>query len=145
MKLLESNTGYILLKAMVNSEWDEISYALVKLNDNDVESLKKAFEYAVKIGSELDSFYTIELFQGVDAWLDFNDDLDELTKGGELLPVFLELSDEEVAELIRSREPEERICGETVVIRADGDIIFRGYGKYSDHEFSTESININQL
>lgn len=144
MKLLESNTGYILLKAMVNSEWDEISYALVKLNDNDVESLKKAFEYAVKIGLELDSFYTIELFQCVDAWLNFNDDLDELTKGGELLPVFLELSDEEVA-CLAPYILEERVCGETVVIRADGDIVFKGYGKYSDNQFSTESININEL
>lgn len=144
MKLLESNTGYILLKAMVSSEWAEVSYALVKLNDNDVESLKKAFEYAVKIGLELDSFYTIELFQCADAWLNFNDDLDELIKGGELLPVFLELSDEEVADLA-PYIVEERVCGETVVIKADGDIVFRGYGKYSDHEFSTESININQL
>lgn len=143
MKVSDKPTGHILVRAHSNSEWDSCEFAIVSISEKwKEEQLKrleiiKPFEEDYVFQSLNFYDYSVNFYQTGEGGLP---DLDELLAGKDW--TFIELSEEEPDNLT---PPESSLDCYRLAIYRDGDAKYKAYGKYTDEEFWTENLPLQQL
>lgn len=137
---------YIIVKALTNSEWDNVSFALIPINDKYLKYLKQLAFRAVELSKEFEyQFYCIKCWED-NYWYVNEEDDDKLPKKiSEFLSSdkewdFINLNDKDLFPL---NSPESKLEAGTVRICA-GDVKWttRNTG---DEEFWTEAIPYKEL
>lgn len=146
MKLSKERTGYIIIPAVSNSEWDTCTHVLVTYNE---QTLKRWQEYADALqGIVSNSKYPHEIYC-ITIWEAFT---------------FLNLDEEEYEEIydeikesgfayvdLKSGEldyidmPEQAIDTMQLKIDTGAELCFLGYGKHTGEEFWSNKIPLNNL
>lgn len=130
---------------MTNSEWDNVDFCLIELNNELISIIKGASEDAVKLKEKYPSFDHIELDSDIAEW--FIDASDDTNDNDKLMALVEEkefvIIDEEI-ETATMHRPEQDIRYGS--IRLDGEVVkFVAYGKHTNEEFFTESIPIKDI
>lgn len=146
MKISDTRTNKIIIKAYTNSEWDRCDFAVITLKDG-LDGFLKWVERTVKIATaiahedkdffelsflenrSITNFYTLNEEQKPDfSFLD-----DEKGKGWD----FVELSEEEENSF---SEPEEKIICKKIIFDKNKRFYIKAFGKNSLNEFFTEEL-----
>lgn len=143
MKISDKPTGYILIKANTDSEWDCCDFALIHLSEKwkelQAERLKAVKPFADNYSFSSMNFYdsSVEFFRVGD---------EEEPETEKLLAdkdwTFVELDNDETDRLV---PPENRLDCYRLVIYRDGDAKYEAYGKYTSEEFWTNTFPLLQL
>lgn len=147
MKISETPTDKIIVKAYTNSEWDRCEFALITLKEGFFEWLQKSVKIAASIALEDRYFYEISFLEdkSITNFYILNEEekpdlsfLEENDKDW----AFVELSAEEEISFF---EPENRIICRKIIFDKYGYFYVKAFGKYSEDEFYTEEILFDTL
>ena len=130
MKISDTRTNKIIIKAYTNSEWDRCDFAVITLKEGFFEWLQKSVKIAASIALEDRNFYEISFNEEEKPDLSFLD------------WAFVELSAEEESAFL---EPENRIICRKIIFDKYGYFYVKAFGKYSEDEFFTEEILFDTL
>lgn len=143
MKQSDKATGYILVKAGTNSEWDNCRFAIISLS----EQWKKEQAQRLELLRPFADDYNFRSLNYYDAAVEFYGSggnnqqvIDELLKGREW--VFVEFEGGEQEEFIL---PENRIDCYRLVLSANGTGYYSAYGKHTGEEFWAEVFSIAEI
>lgn len=144
MKISDKPTGYILIKAHTDSEWDCCDFALIYLSEEWKRQQAKRLE-AVKPFADNDTFSSINFYDSSVNFFQTGDedepDVEELLADKEW--AFVELDDDD--ETDRMTSPENRLECYKLVIYRDGNARYEAIGKYTNEEFWTSEFSLQQL
>lgn len=144
MKISDKPTGYILIKAHTDSEWDYCDFALIYLSEKWKKLQAERLE-AVKPFADNDSFSSINFYDSsvnfFQAGDDEDSDMEELL--GDKDWTFVEPDDDEETDRLTS--PENRLECYKLVIYRDGNARYEAIGKYTNEEFWTSEFPLQQL
>lgn len=144
MKISDKPTGYILIKAHTDSEWDCCDFALIYLSEEWKQQQAKRLE-AVKPFADNDTFSSINFYDSSVNFFQTGDedepDVEELLADKEW--AFVELDDDD--ETDRMTSPENRLECYKLVIYRDGNARYEAIGKYTNEEFWTSEFSLQQL
>ncbi|MEJ2880361.1 hypothetical protein [Pedobacter sp. GR22-6] len=136
MKVTEKPSSFILLKARTASEWDNCEFAIVKIDQQWLNTAKERLE-SVKSFKGNQSFYCHVYW---DAPIGYFTDLDEIIcaqlQGSEFDFLYVELEENEVETM---QTPESKLDTHMLKITQEGQCSFKAYGKHTGEEFWTES------
>lgn len=143
MKTTQKQTGYILLKAGTNSEWDNCDFAIIHITEEWKQELQKRLE-AVK---PFEGDYNFSSLNYYDSAVDFYKQDDEDNPDFEKLLtekqwVYVELDEGEQEKLT---VPENRLECYRMVIYANRRACYQAYGKHTGEKFWTEEFNLNAI
>lgn len=151
MKISETPTDKIIVKAYTNSEWDKCEFAVITLKEGFFEWLQKSVQLATSIALQDRNFYEISFIEdfienkSITNFYILNEEekpdlsfLEENDKGW----AFVELSEEEESAFL---EPENRIICKKIIFDKYGYFYVKAFGKYSEDEFYTEEILFDTL
>jgi hypothetical protein len=145
---------YLILKAMTNSEWDDVSFALVELTPGFCKLMLKAHDEAKRLNKKFAySFNHLVLSSDNAEWfVDNRDDVGGNTAAEKSdIEVIMEaLGGKDFAVIERDVNTETLARPEQVVKYGnvkinDTGVQFVSYGKYTDDEFWTEYIEIENF
>lgn len=143
MKLSTKATGYILVKATTNSEWDYCEYAIVHLSKEwKTEQTKR-----LALVTPLKGVYHFSSMNFYDTAVDFyrtgeNEQPDIESILGDKEWVFVELDEEEQETFT---VPENSLDCHRLVLSANDTAYYSAYGKHTSEEFWTERFLLTQL
>lgn len=143
MRLSDKPTGYLLLKAGTNSEWDNCNFAIIHITEDWKKEQKKRLKAILSFADD----YHFQSVNYYDTSVDFFKADDENNPNLDLLltdktMVFIELDKEELEGL---SVPENRMdCYRLVIYRA-GTAQYTAYGKHTGEEFYTEDFSLNEI
>jgi hypothetical protein len=144
MKISDKPTGYILIKAHTDSEWDCCDFALIYLSEEWKRQQAKRLE-AVKPFADNDTFSSINFYDSSVNFFQTGDedepDVEELLADKEW--AFVELDDDDETDRLTS--PENRLECYKLVIYRDGNARYEAIGKYTNEEFWTSEFSLQQL
>lgn len=144
MKISDKPTGYILIKAHTDSEWDCCDFALIYLSEEWKRQQAKRLE-AVKPFADNDTFSSINFYDSSVNFFQTGDenepDVEELLADKEW--AFIELDDDDETDRLTS--PENRLECYKLVIYRDGNARYEAIGKYTNEEFWTSEFSLQQL
>ena len=143
MKNAMKNTGWVLIKAHTNSEWDSCEFAIIQVTGD----WKKEQAKRLAIGQPFSGDYYFQSLNYYDATVNFfitdEEDLPDLdTLLADKGWTYVALDENELEQL---PVPESSLDSYTMVIYADGTACHKAYGKHTGEEFWTESFPLNQL
>lgn len=147
MKISETPTDKIIVKAYTNSEWDNCEFAVITLKESFFEWLQKSAQLANFVALEDRNFYEISFLENksITNFYILNEEekpdlsfLEENDKGW----AFVELSEEEENSF---SEPENRIICRKIIFDKCRCFYIKAFGKYSEDEFFTEEIHFDTL
>ena len=147
MKISDTPTDKIIVKAYTNSEWDKCEFAVITLQEGFFEWLQKSVKIATSIALEDRYFYEISFLENksITNFYFLNEEekpdlsfLEENDKDW----AFVELSSEEEISFF---EPEDRIICRKIIFDKYGYFYVKAFGKYSEDEFFTEEILFDTL
>lgn len=142
MKISDTPTLDILIRASTNSEWDCCEFAVIHLSEEWGKRQAKRLE-AVKPFSDDYSFQSMNFYDGS---VEFFQPGDEEPGMEELLAdkdwVFIELDDDELDELT---SPENSLDFYKIVMYRDGNARYEAFGKHTNEEFWTNEFPLQQL
>lgn len=147
MKISDTPTDKIIVKAYTNSEWDKCEFAVITLKEGFFEWLQKSVKIATSIALEDRYFYEISFLENksITNFYFLNEEekpdlsfLEENDKDW----AFVELSSEEEISFF---EPEDRIICRKIIFDKYGYFYVKAFGKYSEDEFFTEEILFDTL
>lgn len=143
MKSAINNTGYMLIKARTNSEWDNCEFAIVHVTEDWRKEQAKRLEAVKPFAGD----YCFQSLNYYDSAVDFyvtgeNDhpDIAALLAGKEW--AFVELDDNEQETFT---VPENRLDCYRLKVYGTGNAKYCAYGKHTDEEFWTEEFSLAQL
>jgi len=143
MKSAINNTGYMLIKARTNSEWDNCEFAIVYITEDWIKEQTKRLEAVNPFAGD----YSFQSLNYYDSAVDFyitgeNDqpDIEALLAGKEW--VFVELTgDEQEAFAV----PENRLNCYRLKVYGSGNAQYCAYGKHTGEEFWTGEFSLTEL
>ena len=150
MKISDTRTNKIIIKAYTNSEWDRCDFAVITLKDGLDGFLKwveRTVKMATAIAHEDKDFLELSFFENrsITNFYILNEEekpdlsfLEENDKDW----AFVELSAEEEISFF---EPENRIICRKIIFDKYGYFYVKAFGKYSEDEFYTEEILFDTL
>lgn len=135
---------HLFLKACTNSEWDNVSFAVVELSDIFIQTLRDLSNKAAFIKKEYPSFYAIELNgDNAEYFSDADNELyDKHRDAVESEEVVVVETDGPIDFDETYDRPENQLRHGSTVI-GDDWIQFKTYGKHTGEEFWTSQVNIN--
>lgn len=143
MKISDKLTGYVLLRAGTNSEWDNCGFAIIQFS----KQWKKEQEKRLKV---VKPFVGDSYFQSLnyyDTAVDFfradeddHPDIENLLADKQW--AFVELKEDEQNTFA---VPENRLNCYRLVVFKTGTAMYTAYGKYTGEEFWTEEFSLTQL
>jgi hypothetical protein len=141
MKLTNSRTNHLLVRASSNSEWDTCRYAIIDVSDGYMEKLNAIAETVQETVGKIDGMLNTSILDGC---VEFYTDIPfHLNLTGPQWYAFIEDLDLDDDEFIL---PESRLDCHQVRIGRMGGVYWLAYGKYtSGEEFFTEGVNIFDL
>jgi hypothetical protein len=139
MKLTDKNTGYILMNAQTQSEWDTCTHALLSFTPTDVEKWKKYAQTAKNLKEENPDFANLSFYESVD-FLNLGDDILPEEVGWS----FVELEEGE-NNWDQEELPEQRLDTHMMKVYSSGCIQFTAYGKHTSEEFWTTHLKVESL
>jgi hypothetical protein len=146
MKLSETPTEYLFLKAKTNSDWDSCDYAVLQINNEwtellqqrlaELETFKKYDNFSgISFSECTDGFFTYPLDEEYDSNFDvIRDNVD--------CWCFVTLDNDELENL---PQPESTITAELLHMNLDGSIWFTATGKHTGEEFWTSAFDLTEL
>jgi hypothetical protein len=133
---------YILAKAMTNSEWDNVDYALIRLNETHLKFLVDVMKDARKLNKKYDGgFMYIKISADMaDFCQEMESELSDLLVDGNEWSI-VGLDSQFVDELPR---PDQEIRYGGIKI-TETSVQYVAYGKHTDEEFWISEIDIEEL
>jgi hypothetical protein len=150
MKISEKPTDYILIQARTSSEWDEVAFALIHLDDDFKETIKKRkdlventylddFYYATFWDCPV-GFYTDSDDEGINQ--DIDDIIHKMDKTLKTEWVFVETTDDEIDTL---NTPNSILDGHQMKVKPD-EFWYYAEGKHNgDDKFWTDRISFADI
>nr|DAI00631.1 MAG TPA: hypothetical protein [Caudoviricetes sp.] len=142
MKISDTPTLDILIRATTNSEWDCCDFAIIHLSEEWRKLQEKRLE-AVKPFEDDYSFQSMRFYDGP---VDFFQSEDEGPDVEKLLAdkdwVFVELDD---GELDKLTPPESSLDCYMLVLYRNGNARYEAFGKHTSEEFGTSIFLLQQL
>jgi hypothetical protein len=145
MKLSETKTDWMILKASTNSEWDSCDFVLVQLTPAYINTLKERSNLARSFLENTD-LYSLVFWDGPKGWYRYaeeNSESMEMFSDGVITWSFIEFEDD--GERDAFVQPEQRIDIRQMEVYKDGEARFTGAGKYTDEDFWTSEFSIDAL
>lgn len=144
MKISETPTNWIIVRADVKSDWDFCNYAIVYIDDKIIQSCLDASEYLSILKEKCDAAVYKFVFWGDATFLSLEEDeyqeiVDKLDNENWL---FIETNAEEIEELPK---PDQKIDATQLCVGTYKTFNLTGYGEYTGEEFCTESILIDKI
>jgi hypothetical protein len=144
MKKENHNTGYVMLKAFTNSEWDACDFVIVKVTDEWRQVMQKRLELVIPF-KEDNSFYHHSYWESPEGF--FKNPDDESQSADEIIGenedwCFVSLEEKELENL---PVPENSLECHQLIIDRYGNASFKAYGKHSGEDFYTADFHINKL
>jgi hypothetical protein len=128
---------HLLVKAETNSEWDDVSFFQIELDEKLLTLLKKGFDEARRLRAVYDmDFNSLNFSCSGTFYIDENEELfpDEDEERLMLVDDFEEEN---------YKEPENSIKMTSMRIGAFDSVIFSGFGKHTGEEFYTEGVHMD--
>jgi hypothetical protein len=127
---------HLIIKAHTNSEWDDVSSALVELDDDSISELRKIRNAVENFNTDGLSFNKASFFfYGVDFKISESGQYDEIENGFTIVED-LDLSD--------YSNPESDL--DCCMIHVDKDSFnFTAYGKHTGEEFYSETVSFEEF
>jgi hypothetical protein len=127
---------HLVIKAHTNSEWDSVSSALVKLDDDSISELRKIRNAVENFNTDGLSFNRASFFfYGVDFKISDSGQYDEIENGFTIVED-LDLSD--------YSDPESVL--DSTLIEADKDgFKFTTFGKHTGEEFDSATVSFEEF
>lgn len=143
MKVAETSTEFILLKAYTNSDWDTCEFAIVKIS----ETWKKEWQKRLKLVEFIDDmpYFVSVLFQeyNVNFYAINEDDTPYIdTLLGNKNWQFVALEENET---YKFNTPTSTLNLYQMVVCKAGYAYFQAFGKHTGEEFYTDDFNLNEL
>jgi hypothetical protein len=145
MKVSQTKTDWLAIKAGVTSQWDSCNFILLKLSDPFLKFLRERI-FLAKVLSTDPSFRSISFWVAPEGWYIFSYDDDPAISTNEIEDLFeqadscyIEFENEELEKLA---VPQQRVDVQRLKIRSDGSASFSANGKYTDEEFWTSEFDI---
>lgn len=131
---------YLIARASTNSEWDNVSFAVVELSDEFIDFVKQAHSDAVAMSNKYEyGFCGLRFFGDNPDWLvDDNGVIADILKDQDSV-----VTDKPVDTEMFTR-PEQVVKYGQIKISED-TIQFVAYGKHTDEEFWTETVPIKKI
>lgn len=143
MESTTNNTGYVLIKARTNSEWDTCEFAIVHITEDWKKEQAKRLEAVQPFAGDY-SFQSLNYYDtAVDfykAGADDHPDIEALLEGKEWAFVALLEGEQENLAI-----PENRLDCYRLVVYGSGNAVYKAYGKHTSEEFWTEEFSLAQL
>lgn len=140
MKQSDKATTYILVKADTNSEWDNCSFAIIRLSGQWKKALAKRLELVRPFAGDY-HFQSLNYYDAAAAFYSTGGnnqpDIEAILKDREW--AFVELEDKEQEALT---PPESRMDCYRLVLHANGTGYYTAYGKHTGEEFWTKEFSI---
>lgn len=143
MKISNTPTAHLLLRASSNSEWDCCDFAIVNLSKEWKQTQQKRLDAVEPFKGDI-SFQSLNFY---DSSADFYQPDEDGILSSEDLPkdkdwCFVELTD---AELEKLAPPENLLDCHTIVVYNNGEVRYKAYGKHTAEEFWTERFSLQQV
>ncbi len=147
MKKAEGISGYIIVKADTNSEWDFCEYAIVEITQKWKETIQARLTLLEQFKND-QSFNQISYWEQPIGFFKTADEGDEFYTG--IDEIFAEYDDWafitiDEKELETLAKPENKLAAHQVVISWDGTIQYKAYGKHTGEEFYTHDFAIAEI
>lgn len=143
MKISQTPTEYLLIKAGTNSEWDNCNFAIVHITEEWKKEQVKRLE-AVKPFTEDYNFQSLNYYDtAVDFYTadeDHNPDLYQWLENKSM--AYVEISKSELETL---SVPENRLDCYRLVVYKTGTALYKACGKHTNEEFWTEEFSLTSL
>ncbi|MGV3766776.1 MAG: hypothetical protein ACO1NW_11665 [Chitinophagaceae bacterium] len=137
------HTGYVLVKARTNSEWDNCEFAIVHLTEAWKKEQAKRLE-ALKPLEEDNGFQSLNYYDtAVDFYTTGEDgqpDMEELLAGKDWVFVVPEEGEQE-----RLSVPENRLDCYRLVVYPNRHAVYKAYGRHTCEEFWTAELPLETL
>lgn len=146
MKISESKTDRILVKAQIQSEWDNCNCAVVQVTEYGLKQLKEWDRIATEISKSVDSYAHLAIYDYAEflymtdtdgSWNTIENIADQLPEKGWMYIKDGELDDISV--------PEQSLDTHMIKLYGDGKVCWIAYGKHTGEELWTDTIDINEL
>lgn len=145
MKRSDKATGYVLIRAYTNSEWDSCDFAIIHITPEWLQRFVRYYGEAERLYKNDSSFAHIEYWSAPKGFYIDNDDSPDTANeilGTETDWSFVELEQNELDNL---PVPENALNAFLLRITHYGQASFRAYGKHTGEEFYTAHFNIAAL
>jgi hypothetical protein len=145
MKLSDTNTNYLLIKASTDSEWDDSQFAVVHITDAWKSIMRTRLDQIHRFRHDND-------FSSL-SWWDYSASFYRSTGNeddDQAIAEFLEsenwsfvfLDEGETAKFTR---PENRLVGYKFCLYKDGTAAYNAFGKHTDERFGTEDFPLSAI
>lgn len=143
MKLSDTPTGYLILNARTDSEWDFCDFAIVQIDKIWMDEQRKRLELIKR----LDEDYTFDSMYYYETSCQFyQDDCNIMTDSMEFLKEkqwsYLEATEAEIETLTL---PENALDCYRIVLKRGGYGMYKCYGKHTSEQFWTADIPVHEI
>ena len=150
MKISETPTNWVLIKAQVCSEWDSCNCALVEIDKGTLGRWKMWNNMANKTKELSDNYFSYIAMGEIAEFLnlfDVGSEWEQIENIAESIPVdkywmYVEPEEEDEENI---GKPEQDVRYHMTKFYGEGDVCFTGLGKHTSEEFYTVTINIDEL
>jgi hypothetical protein len=146
MKLSQTPTDTIFVKARTQSEWDIVDLGIIRLNAAYQNTISVRAEAASHF-KEDPTFNDLSFWDNWIEWIKAEDEDEEL----QVIIDHLENNSycfvivEQYDDIAGLGKPLQQISAVQMQMNANGSINYLGYGKHTSEEFSTESIELSAI
>jgi hypothetical protein len=143
MEKANTKTGYVLLKAFTNSEWDFCDFAIIEITDKWKQELQNKID-AVRLFKDDTTFFNLSFWESP---LGFFKDADDMTPANEIIGemedwCFVNIGEEEIEKFSK---PENRLDSRQLKIDKYCLVWFTARGKHTGEEFYTAAFDTSKL
>lgn len=145
MKIEQEKTQYIIVAAFTSTDWDDCSFVLVHLTEQNLRRLQERSSM-VRLFDKLPDFYFLSFWDRPLGWFkpveSYQDIMDQLWDG-ELDWAYVSFEDE--AEISSFPRTEQKIEGVYIQFLPNGYARFKGTGSHTSEQFWSAEFCIDEL